>query len=61
MTYNSDSELSLDSKKLRKIFDEEASVEEETGNERNRDLVDEYSQGYKRLKKMRLDENMWQD
>lgn len=56
MSFDSDIELSLDSKKMRKLFDEEGG--EEHG---GRELNDEYSQGFRRLKKMRLDENLWQD
>lgn len=56
MSFDSDIELSLDSKKMRKLFDEESAEGEGRG-----ELMDEYSQGFRRLKKMRLDENLWQD
>lgn len=60
MIYDSDAHLSLDSRKMRRVFEESGSEEVE-GRERNRDLVDEYSQGFKRLKAMRTDENLWQE
>ena len=60
MNFDSDAHLSLDSRKMRRVF-EEAPDEEVRGRQRNRDLVDEYAQGFKRMKNMGLDENMWQE
>lgn len=60
MNFDSDAHLSLDSRKMRTVFDAE-STEEGYRRERNRDLVDEYAAGFRRLKNMRLDENMWQE
>ena len=60
MNYDSDAHLSLDSRKMRSIF-EQTTGDENTARERNRDLVDEYSQGFRRLKNMHADENMWQE
>lgn len=60
MDYGDDAHLSLDSRKMRTVFEVE-STDEGYIKERNRDLLDEYSQGFRRLKNMRLDENMWQE
>jgi hypothetical protein len=60
MSYDSDAHLSLDSRKMRTIFDAESS-EEGARRERNRDLVDEYAAGFRRMKAMRMDENFWQE
>lgn len=48
---------SLNSHKLRKLFDEDS----EGGEENNHRMKDEYSQGFRRLKSMGLDENMWNE
>ncbi len=60
MDYGDDAHLSLDSRKMRTVFDVE-STESGFRRERNRDLVDEYAAGFRRMKNMRMDENMWQE
>ena len=59
MNYDSDAHLSLDSRKMRRVF-EEAGAEEDPTRERNRDLVDQYAQGFRRLKASK-NEDMWQE
>lgn len=56
MSFDSDTELSLDSKKRRRIFDDEFAEGEE-----DMEMNDQYAVGFRRLKKMGLDENMWSE